>query len=347
MMRVVIIDDEKYAQENLKMKLSSYKNIQLVGMFLDAKSFLENVNQLDVDVIFLDVEMPEMNGLDILERLSTLPKQPAIIFVTAFKDYAIEAFEANALDYIVKPVTQERLEKALTRVKTTNKQVSETNTNELTNTEEKPSIANIDIRCLGSFSIKINGKEFNTHWRTKKTEEMLAYLIYKRDEYVSKESLAELLWPDATRSRSMSNFHVAFHYLQQYQKEFRYSLPIESKRSTIKFVSDQVKLDIHRFDSLIAIIEEKLKEAKLDYMHDFNHTEIKELIDLMEELVLLYRGTLFEGKYYEWTTSYASYYEMKYEDILRHLIEYYEIRPSHMKLQYYQNMLSYLTGETF
>lgn len=105
-MKVIIIDDERLARQELKSMLSTYPGIEIIGECGDAKSAIEAVNAQKPDVIFLDIQMPGKTGFDLLEELTFTPE---VVFVTAHDEYAIKAFEVNALDYLLKPVQPARL----------------------------------------------------------------------------------------------------------------------------------------------------------------------------------------------------------------------------------------------
>lgn len=105
-MKVIIIDDERLARQELKSMLATYPGIEIIGECGDAKSAIETVNSLRPDVIFLDIQMPGKTGFDLLEELMFVPE---VVFVTAHDEYAIKAFDVNALDYLLKPVQPARL----------------------------------------------------------------------------------------------------------------------------------------------------------------------------------------------------------------------------------------------
>lgn len=111
--KAVLIDDEEFARGDLRLMLSKYDEIEIIGEAEDAESGRILVEKLNPEVIFLDIQMPGKSGFELLNELQTEAK---IIFVTAYDDYAIKAFEVNAQDYLLKPVSQERLNIALERV---------------------------------------------------------------------------------------------------------------------------------------------------------------------------------------------------------------------------------------
>lgn len=105
-MKAILIDDERLARQELKNLLSAYSEIQVVGEAGNAQDGIEMIQQLKPDVIFLDIQMPGKNGFELLEEISGVPE---VIFVTAYDEYAIRAFDVNALDYLLKPVQSQRL----------------------------------------------------------------------------------------------------------------------------------------------------------------------------------------------------------------------------------------------
>lgn len=115
MMRVVIIEDESLARDILRDYLQQYDDLELVGECENGFEGLKAIQELKPDVIFLDVQMPKINGFEMLELLDN---PPHVIFSTAFDQYAIKAFENNAVDYLLKPYSPERFEEAVNRVRT-------------------------------------------------------------------------------------------------------------------------------------------------------------------------------------------------------------------------------------
>lgn len=116
-MRVFLIDDEQPAIDELKWLLEKYEDIQIEGTFNSPKRALEYIIMEEPDVIFLDIQMPEMDGFTLAEVLIRLRKPPNIVFVTAYDAYALKAFEINAVDYVLKPVMEERLAIAIEKLR--------------------------------------------------------------------------------------------------------------------------------------------------------------------------------------------------------------------------------------
>lgn len=112
-MKALIIDDERLARTELKRLLAAHSEIQIVGEAVNADDAKAKINELNPDLIFLDIQMPGKSGFDLLQELDSVPK---VIFTTAYDEYALKAFEFNAMDYLLKPIEPKRLEEAIKRV---------------------------------------------------------------------------------------------------------------------------------------------------------------------------------------------------------------------------------------
>jgi two-component system, LytTR family, response regulator len=114
--RTLIVDDEPLAREGLRMLLALDPEVSAIEEAKDGREAVASIRNTRPDLVFLDVQMPEMNGFAVMQEVG-MERMPAVVFVTAHDRYAIEAFEINAIDYLLKPVTEERFLKALARAK--------------------------------------------------------------------------------------------------------------------------------------------------------------------------------------------------------------------------------------
>ena len=114
--RTVIADDESLARRGLKMRLADHPDIDIVAECSNGREAIEAANTLEPDLLFLDIQMPRLDGFDVIHRIQS-DNLPLVIFATAFDHYAVEAFEVHAVDYLLKPVEPERLTAALNRVR--------------------------------------------------------------------------------------------------------------------------------------------------------------------------------------------------------------------------------------
>ncbi len=115
LLRALIVDDEPIARKLLRQELDCCEEVEVVGEADNGETALLRVSELEPDLVFLDIQMPLMGGFELLSQLSGGSKMPAIIMVTAFDQHAIRAFEAGAVDYLLKPVSQARLQQSVER----------------------------------------------------------------------------------------------------------------------------------------------------------------------------------------------------------------------------------------
>src|ERR1700682_708620 len=109
-MKIIIIDDEPLARSIIKEYLQYHSELELIAECNDGFEGVKAIQQLEPDLIFLDIQMPKINGFEMLELIE---EPPAVIFTTAFDEFAIKAFESNAIDYLLKPFNKERFDKAM------------------------------------------------------------------------------------------------------------------------------------------------------------------------------------------------------------------------------------------
>lgn len=119
MLKVILIDDERLARNELRRMLGEFSDVEIIGEAANASEGIEKIEALNPDLIFLDIQMPGKSGFDMLSQMD---KAPHVIFVTAYDEYALKAFEVNALDYLMKPVEPQRLTEALLKVRQKNEE---------------------------------------------------------------------------------------------------------------------------------------------------------------------------------------------------------------------------------
>jgi len=112
--KTIIVDDERLAREEVKRALADFPDFEVVGEAANVDAALKVIAAKKPDLIFLDIHMPQKSGFDLLDELNTVPE---VVFTTAYDQYAVQAFEVNALDYLMKPLRKERFAKTITKVK--------------------------------------------------------------------------------------------------------------------------------------------------------------------------------------------------------------------------------------
>lgn len=116
-MKVILVDDEKAGLDNLHFYLSKIQCVEILGMYQDSLEAVQSIIDTKPDAVFFDISMPEMDGLQAVSEILKHDDGIKIVFVTAFDEYAVKAFELNAIDYVLKPYSSQRIEMAVNRIK--------------------------------------------------------------------------------------------------------------------------------------------------------------------------------------------------------------------------------------
>ncbi|MBP1968502.1 two-component SAPR family response regulator [Virgibacillus natechei] len=275
-MKAILVDDEALALEFLELQVNKIGSIEVIGRFNNLVLEKNATLLEEVDVIFLDIEMPEINGLELAEKILEINADISIVFVTAFNDYAVRAFELNALDYVLKPIQLERLKKTLERVEL-----------KVNNRIHKPFIKNKMLRINVSRELRfefINGKPEFVQWRTTKSQELFLYLLHHRDKTIRKSELVELIWTDFEEDRAYSQLYTAIYHIRKIINKYSSHFKIENMREGYVLSTKNVFIDLVKW-------ENKLKSAL-----PLN----SETIDRYEEIMKLYTGAYLQEYDYLW-----------------------------------------------
>lgn len=218
MIRVIIVDDELPALKMAESVLRAFDDIQICGAFSDSDELLQCIPSVEADLILLDIKMPGMHGLELAGRINEIRSDIFIVFVTAYDSYAIDAFEIEALDYIMKPITEDRIRKMLERyIKRCGVQKK--------NEKQRHTF----VRSFGRFSVGSEDGE-KMKFRTVKTEELLAFLIHHQGNPVSKEKIMEELWFDRDTDKAQSILYTTLYQLRKDLENFGLIDVIENSR---------------------------------------------------------------------------------------------------------------------
>lgn len=246
MIKIAAVDDEMHALERFERIVREFKEVELCGLFETGEELLEYLKKYPLDSVLLDIEMIGINGLQLCEQILKINENIDIVFVTAFNEYAVEAFELQALDYIMKPLTEERLEKTINRLLKTKAKAKG---------QFKPY-----IQCIGDFQVSINGELMT--FKNTKAKEVLAFLVHKKGVPVNWEKISEAVWPNYDLEKSQSNFHATTYLLRKKLKDEGISHILENGRGNYRIVPNEISCDIYQLEELI---KENSIEKKEDY----------------------------------------------------------------------------------
>lgn len=194
--KVLIVDDERYSRDEMKHLLNEYEQIEVAGEADSGESCVTKALQLQPDVVFLDIEMPKMNGMEVAVMLKELKKVPLLVFATAYPNFAAEAFRHEAVDYLVKPFDEEQLRETVSRLEKLL----------LANQKEEESVSPSKLAIEGDEEIiYIEPKDVLYVYR----DERVTRVVLKDREYETKTALKDF----ETRLKDFSFFRIHKSYL--------------------------------------------------------------------------------------------------------------------------------------
>ena len=241
-MNVLLIDDEYLALHYLEKLLTEVSDVNVVGTYTNPHEGLEAVLQKKPDLVFLDIEMPELNGIMIAERVQQLLPGTRIAFVTAFNEYAVKAFELHAIDYIVKPVQRERLASTFQRISKEIQPIA------------VPAIVpkSAMVCTFQALSFVWEGEvpeEIPTRWRTSKVRGVFAFLLHHRGTIVRKDLLLELFWPEIDSERGFMQLYSTVYQIRKTISSVDFNIVIVNHDSGYRLDMNGVKFEVDEWEN--------------------------------------------------------------------------------------------------
>ncbi len=274
-MRLVIINDIKSMGDTLSKMLSEMPAVQVEGVFDNSISAYNFLKAEPVDIIIIDINMPGENGLTFVKQIRELMPTIIIIIISATSDYALEAFEIYAFDYIVKPVSRVRLEKTINRIREI--------LNLLSDCRYCGMKYQLYAYCLGDFTLRSPTGEV-IRLQSSKSEELMAFLIYNKGKAVDKWRIIEELFTEMP-------IYNAETYLNTTTYKLRKSLEPYGMKDAVICRNGSYKIDM-----------DKIYVDFLDFKNRIRDCTPIDMSNLKEALELenLYSGQLFGDKDYSW-----------------------------------------------
>ncbi|MGG4142224.1 response regulator [Paenibacillus algorifonticola] len=266
-------------------------NTQAAGDFL-----AENI---DVELAFVDISMPGDSGLAFASKLDQENCKTQIVFVTSHKDYAVDAFELSVLDYLVKPVTQERLERTIHRALESRKRIGDSHTS----SAQTQHANRVSITALGDFSVR--NEQGRVKWLSSKSAELLAYLLLNRGRRISRARLIADIFAGMTSVNAEK-------YLNTTVYPFRKSLEPLALRDAIRSENDGYALEL---DDAMIDFEEFERQASR-----FKRVDAANMEDALK-VERLYTGDLFGSKAYVWAIHETDRLAEIYNSFVKNVVE--------------------------
>lgn len=231
LIRTLIVDDEYPARAELRYHLNQHDDVEVMGEAATAREALQLIQALNYDVVFVDIAMPGLSGIELAQWLSSRQgSSPYVIFVTAYDEYALKAFEIRALDYILKPVTSERVAETLNRVRQLLNLAGRSEHNETTRRSGRRAQWVMGIRDETSIPIPVD----NVVFVTSEDDQVFVYTL--DDRYLTRHTLRELeqFLPEEHFFRCHRGYIVNLRFVREISPFFNgtYTLTVPLGRET-------------------------------------------------------------------------------------------------------------------
>jgi len=289
MISAVIIDDERHAIKEIKFYLKKYTEISVVASFVNPLEALKKLPELKPQLVFLDIQMPQLLGIDVGSSILDILPETEIVFVTAYDQYAMEAFELNAIAYILKPIGQERFENSMRKVI---KRVQKT----------KPVISRkrLKVQCFGTFKVRWEDEE-PLKWRSEKTKEVFAYLLMNAGKEFTRDQIIEVVFRDIEIDKAIKQLHNAIYYIRKSLQEYG-------------VVKRLIKIHGNYCVTLGGIYFDKQEWQKLLEIHEAEMS--------MNQIEKIYKGSYLEGTDWPWADIDRENFRNEYVNLLNRLAKF-------------------------
>lgn len=319
-MKVFLIDDERLALVQLERMLRQTTEVTSMVSFQDPMQAVEQAAALQPDIIFLDIHMPEITGLQAAELLSEVCPLADVVFVTAHDEYAVQAFELNAVDYVLKPVQTSRLQKTMERLITRRSLPAASET--ATEHTQK-------INCFKTLKFQSSGQSPELpKWRTAKAQELFAYMLHHRGQILHKSTLLEIFYPEMDLKRAMTQLYTTIYQVRQCIQKMNMNITIQNSSIQEGYILDigHVVLDIEQW------------EKELDKLNGPISTQFDRVLHLLAE----YEGDYLQDYGYIWAENERERLRQLWLNLARRLASYYleEASSPIDALQIYERMQS-------
>lgn len=268
MKNAIILDDEILAIERMERLLENDGRVQVVGKFQDAFKAIDYCMRSDIDIIFTDIEMPTLNGITFGKMLQENSPNSLLVYMTAHSQYTLEAFENNAVGYLLKPIIPEKLTRLLDillNIKSASYDKSD----------------HLVVKTLGNSSFK-RGDRILT-FRTKKAEELFCYLLHQQGKWTTADGILDALWPEKDLKITKKQLHTTVYYCRK-------ALQSVGMENLIEYQLGKYRLNIEKIEWDYQLLYSKINEyldkpiSKDEYL----------------EIVELNKGYYFGSYSYQW-----------------------------------------------
>ncbi|MBW7455729.1 response regulator [Paenibacillus sepulcri] len=247
-MKVILVDDDPLALKLLESELTAIGQVEIIGSYQDPRLVIQDMRAGLPDAVFLDIHMPFISGLELAEQILGESPDIQIVFVTAYQEHAVEAFELTAQDYIIKPFQRERLIKTCARVR---RMLT------LYSARRSDAALPVMIHCFKSFLIegRVPGAAA-VRWKTFKAQELFLYLLQHQGITVQKQHLLEHLWAEIDWKRAITQLYTTIYQIR---------MLIVKENLTIRIVNQDegYRLELGGVEVDVLVWEKQLEQAPM------------------------------------------------------------------------------------
>ncbi|MBR7795193.1 MAG: response regulator [Bacillota bacterium] len=320
-MKAILVDDEQLALDFLERKLHQIGNVQIIDKFIDPLQAKNCILRSHVDVVFLDIHLPEINGLQLAEQIMESKPNITIVFVTIYDQYAVHAFEINALDYVVKPLQLDRLHKTVSRI---NARLA------MPQQESPGEKSKIQVNVCRQLTI-VNeaGKAETLSWRTARAQELFLYLLQNREQPVRKSVLIDLFWNDCDLDKIYPLLYTTVYNMRKTLKRYSHHFYIQSTKEGYILRTEDVTIDVEEWERRLNSAQPLILEAVEEY----------------EEIMNVYTGAYLQEYDYWWAEAERHRLEQTWLDFSFQLAELYQKKGDIKKaIHWYTNICNQQPG---
>ncbi|WP_018391879.1 response regulator [Bacillus sp. 37MA] len=291
MIKTVLVDDEEVGMEVIRFLLADDPDVQICGAYTNPFAALDHLEQQEVDAFFLDIEMPGMSGIDLARHIKKHNPSIHIVFITAYRAFALEAFDLYSLDYMLKPITKQRLDKAVSRLKGV--------------IGDCPAAKGVSIRTFGDFQVTDSSSNQPFVWKTNKVKELCAFFIHHEGSLLERDYIVEALWPDVNVDKAKISLYTGISYLRKVFKEHGMEEIILKNGSAYYIDIERLNCDCIEWNKMMS-----------NGTHERTY---------MEKRLDLYTGDYMEMTGFHWAQEKREYIRRQMLELLQQLEADYEL----------------------
>lgn len=294
-MRAIMIDDEPILLNHQKSIIDSVEGFNLINVYTNSSDALKEINETKPELIFLDVELMGENGIDVANKIAEKFPAIKIVFITSYSQYAVDAFEVNAIDYILKPLNKKRLMKTYSRVK-----AEKNSTTSL--------VEGVKIQVFSSLNfLDSENNKIPVKWRTIKAKELFLFLLHHRGKPVNKGIILNLLWPEGAGEKVYNQMYTAVYQVRSLLNSLKLEIQISNQEEYYILHLNDVKLDMQEWQKNL----ESFKEVTAENLNDY------------QEVMNLYQGEYLRDFPYTWLEAERERLRVLWYSHMVKIVEYF------------------------